>query len=184
MDWVNEKARSELVQSRANHGFTMVRTLSRGEFSRMDHDVARRLVPVPHHDVGRRDDGIFRRTRESAAEPVISTFGATAATATTARHALGIAHGETAVTPGVQRRDPSVRAAARRACPRPTRIVAHRMRRRRMRQRAPHDSIVCFAADFALLAANHGLMHRAHAGLCSAPTGGLVARGGETHALL
>lgn len=73
IDWEDNDARTELVDSRAKDGFAMVMTLSGRELSPAVHQAACLLLTVLGQDLEERDDGVFEIAHRVAADRVIST---------------------------------------------------------------------------------------------------------------
>ncbi len=73
IDWEDEQARTELVDSRAKDGFAMVMALSGRELSPAVHEAACLLLTVLGQDLEEREDGVFSIARRVAADRVIST---------------------------------------------------------------------------------------------------------------
>ena len=73
IDWEDEDARAELVDSRANDGFAMLMALSGRELSPAVTEAACLLLTVLGQDLEERDDGRFAIAQRVAADRVIST---------------------------------------------------------------------------------------------------------------
>ena len=73
IDWEDEDARTELVDSRASDGFAMVMVLSGRELSPAVHETACLLLTVLGQDLEEREDGVFSIARRVAPDRVIST---------------------------------------------------------------------------------------------------------------
>jgi hypothetical protein len=73
IDWEDEPARVELVDSRARDGYAMVMVLSGRELSPVVTEAATLLLTVLGQDLEERDDGVFAIARRVAPDRVIST---------------------------------------------------------------------------------------------------------------
>ncbi|HET9689807.1 MAG TPA: transposase, partial [Acidimicrobiales bacterium] len=73
IDWEDDKARSELIDSRAKDGFAMVMALSGRKLSPAVHEAACLLLTVLGQDLEAREDGVFAIAHRVAPDRVIST---------------------------------------------------------------------------------------------------------------
>ncbi len=73
IDWEDEQARTELIDSRATDGFAMVLALSGRELSPAVHEAACLLLTVLGQDLEVREDGVFAIAHKVAFDRVIST---------------------------------------------------------------------------------------------------------------
>jgi hypothetical protein len=73
IDWEDEEARAELVDSRAKDGFAMVMALSGRELPPPVKEAATLLLTVLGQDLEEREDGVFAIARRVAPDRVIST---------------------------------------------------------------------------------------------------------------
>ncbi len=73
IDWEDEEARAELIDSRAKDGFAMVMALSGRELPPPVKEAATLLLTVLGQDLEEREDGVFAIARRVAPDRVIST---------------------------------------------------------------------------------------------------------------
>jgi len=73
IDWEDDKARTELIDSRATDGFAMVMALSGRKLSPAVHEAACLLLTVLGQDLEARGDGVFAIAHRVAPDRVIST---------------------------------------------------------------------------------------------------------------
>jgi hypothetical protein len=73
IDWEDEEARAELIDSRAKDGFAMVMALSGRELDPAVKEAATLLLTVLGQDLEEREDGVFAIARRVAPDRVIST---------------------------------------------------------------------------------------------------------------